>query len=172
MVLSQDILKSIKIDAAQAASLNREELTDLVVAQIADQAGIQIPQDVVEQEADVLLRGYSSQRRYQGMASGHYMDVLLELQRDWQQLSDHFQAQAAAELRAEQVIQSIIESEHLSVTREELLDEAVKMARRQNVPIDEVKQFFGEDLQLLERDVLQKKARDFILNCAAVQPET
>jgi len=48
------------------------------------------------------------------------------------------------------------------VTREELEEEALGISERQNVTMEQIKDFFGEELSALRRDILAKKAEKYI----------
>ena len=52
----------------------------------------------------------------------------------------------------------------LTVSRGELEDEAIALAQREGTSLEDVKRFFGEDLSMLERDVLNRKAREWALS--------
>ena len=60
------------------------------------------------------------------------------------------------------VLKEIIARENFAVTREELEVEAEAMAQRQNTSVEMIKSFFGEELAMLETDVKQRKAMDWI----------
>ena len=59
------------------------------------------------------------------------------------------------------VLKELIASRKFSVTRRELEAEALAMARRQNTTVEMIKRFFGEEMELLERDLLERKAMDY-----------
>ena len=161
--------RGIVIRRADFPCAEKSELIDAILDRIADNAKIEIPREAVEEEAAILMQGYTAQRRYQGLAAGRYLDVFLELNGKREELMEQFRLQANAELRAEQVIRGIIEAEHITVTREELEAEADAVAVRQNATREQVRSFLGEDLAPLRRDVLEKKARELVYDSAVIR---
>ncbi len=72
---------------------------------------------------------------------------------------------AAAQFEAKEplVLKAIAAEQKLDASAEELLREAQAIAARQNSTVEELKRFFGDDLSLLKRDVIDRKAREWAL---------
>ena len=77
-------------------------------------------------------------------------------------LKEEFYQAAYYEAKYDLVMKAIITEQNFTVTREDLDAEAVAMAERQNTTVDMIKTFFGENLSMLERDVKERKALDWI----------
>jgi FKBP-type peptidyl-prolyl cis-trans isomerase (trigger factor) len=68
---------------------------------------------------------------------------------------------AVFEVKEPLVLKDLTKKLDIAVTPEELLAEGEAIAERQNSTLDEVKRFFGKDLTFLERDVRERKIRDW-----------
>ncbi|MBP3894070.1 MAG: hypothetical protein J6D34_08540 [Atopobiaceae bacterium] len=68
---------------------------------------------------------------------------------------------AIFEVKEPLVLKDLTKKLDVTVTPEELLAEGEAIARRQNSTLEEVKRFFGQDLAFLERDVRERKIREW-----------
>lgn len=161
--------KGIRMDAAEASAADTEELSEAVLSEIAELAGVEIPQEEIDREANLLMRGYLARMRYQSFSGGNYTTHLLEVYQQRDELVERFQKQAVCELLEEAILRAVISNEQLALTREELEAEGQAIALRQNTTFDEVKRFMGEDLSMLRSDLLKRKARALIRSAATVR---
>jgi len=67
------------------------------------------------------------------------------------------------------VLKEIIAAENLEVSKEELEEEAKALSVRHQMPVEMVKDFLGEDLELLKDDLLVRKAIDFVQAHAVIK---
>ena len=82
-----------------------------------------------------------------------------------QELADReeeIQKTAYFEVKSGLVLKAVIEEQGFTAARAELEAEAEAMALRQKTTVDMIKTFFGEELSMLERDVKEQKAREWI----------
>lgn len=161
--------KKILMDAEEASAANTEELPEGVLLEIAERAGFKITQEEIDQEAALLMRGYLAQMRYHSFSKGNYADQFLDAYLHKDELTERFQKQAICELLEEEILREVIFNEQLTVAKEELEAEGQAIAVRQNTTMDEVRRFMGEDLSMLESDLLKRKARALIRSAAVVR---
>lgn len=128
---------------------------DEAVTALAGQYGITAPPKQVEAEMSALEQEFYCRMRYESLASGM---IPVSAKPD----HDELYAQAVQSVLTRLVLEHVIAAEKLTVTREELEEEAQAIAKRQNMPADLVKGFLGPDLHLLRRDLLEQKAMDLI----------
>lgn len=125
-----------------------------------DAYDIDVPESAIENELQYLKLQMKHNMQYDHLSGGKmhlFPDQELEEQ------ADDLRAAALFEAKEPLVVRDIVKQQGFSVSVEELEAEAQAMARRQGTTIDEVKQFFGDDLAALERDVLAAKARAWAL---------
>jgi trigger factor len=96
---------------------------------------------------------------YENMASG---DTTSFMRDDPVIRQERIRSEVAKQVKTDLVFKQIIEAQHLEVTSEELEQEAKAISERQQVPLETVRGFFGEDMALLRGDLLVRKAIDFI----------
>ena len=97
--------------------------------------------------------------KYDGLATGTYISLT---QDEKAERLEMFKKEAFKLVKTRLVLRSIIESEKLDVTEEELEEEAKALSIRQQMPIEMVKDFLGKDLEPLKDDLLVRKAIDSI----------
>lgn len=166
--LSQKHYKGIVVNGADQFQ-SQDELIDAILNGIARTAGIVIPQDVIDQEAKLLMQAYLAQMRYAKLSSGGYLPTLRTITENQEAYQEYFQDLAVRELQREQVLREIIEAETLTVTQEELEAEAAAIAARQEITVQEVKAFMGDDLAMLKPDLLKRKARQLVYHYAELR---
>lgn len=119
---------------------------------LARQYGIEAPQNAVDEEISALEQEFHYRLRYEGLA-GRYLAP-----EEIQTYLDELPAEAARRVRARLAVERLIRESGITVTQEELEAEAVAVAVRQNMPLEQVKDFLGKDLASLRRDLLERKA--------------
>lgn len=119
---------------------------------------VEVAQEDVEEEryrvrADMKHRMIYAQMT--GAESHPFPEMELEGQKDALVEAALFEAKEPL------VLKDLTRKLDVTVTPEELLAEGEAIAARQNSTLDEVKRFFGKDLTFLERDVRERKIRDW-----------
>lgn len=75
--------------------------------------------------------------------------------------TDALMEAAVFEVKESLVLKDLAAKVDVTVTKEELLAEAEAIAAREGSTLDMLRRFFGEDFALLERDVRDRKIRDW-----------
>ena len=117
---------------------------------------MEVPEEAVQNELNYLTLQLKHNMQYDRLSGG---DLHLFPQQEIQAQEEQLRAAALFEAKEPKVLKAVIEAQGITVSSEELEAEAQAMAARQNTTIEAIKQFFGEDLKMLERDVLEAKAR-------------
>lgn len=116
---------------------------------------VEVPQNLVDDEVRMMVLELNHRLRYESLASGRYRGFT---QAEMAGRMEEFREEAFKLVKTKLVLKRIIEAEHLEVTKEELEEEARAISIRQQMPIEMVKDFFGEDLGPLTEDLLVRKA--------------
>ncbi|NLA96073.1 MAG: hypothetical protein GX838_04425 [Clostridiaceae bacterium] len=120
---------------------------------------IEVPASLVENEYDFIVLNTRHMMHYDSLSGGgHHPNLEAELSEQ----EEDMRVAAHYELKSELVLKAVIKEQEISVSRDELEQEALAMARRQNVTMEQIIMFFGEDLAMLERDIKQQKAINWI----------
>ena len=123
-----------------------------------DSYDVDVSDDAIESELEYLKLALRHNMQYDRLTGG---DAHFFPQRELDRQEDELRAQAVFEAKEPLVLKHIIAEQAFAVTQDELEAEAEAMAERQDSTIEMVKKFFGDDLKLLERDVLERKAIDW-----------
>ena len=122
---------------------------------------IEVPQDEVEEELYIIRSDMKHRMIYDQMSGGGmhlFPDQELEEQKD------ELVEAAIFEVKEPRVLKDLSKKLGIEVSPEELLAEGEAIAKRQNSTLDEVRRFFGQDLAFLERDVRERKIREWACN--------
>lgn len=143
----------------------RAKLEEAVLNKLADLNDIEVPQSKVDNEVNGKVLELYQQLRYDSLTTGnpHFF-----MHQEVEEQMEEIRADAYRQVKTEMLLQRIIEQEQLEVTQAELEAEARAMARRQQIPVERVFDFFGNDLSLLRGDLLIRKAIDLICDSAII----
>ena len=119
---------------------------------------IKVAQEDVEEEL-YRVRADMKHRMIYAQMTGAETHLFPEMELEEQK--DALVEAAIFEVKEPLVLKDLTKRLGITVTPEELLAEGEAIARRQNSTLDEVKRFFGQDLAFLERDVRERKIRDW-----------
>jgi FKBP-type peptidyl-prolyl cis-trans isomerase (trigger factor) len=135
------------------------EMENNGIEKYIDSQEIDVPRDLFEEELRLLLIEEAHRVQYGSFVTGQYEILTPEEKRD---SYEELKKIAYRNVKAELLIKNIIETQRFEVTREELEEEALGISERQNVTMEQIKDFFGEELSALRRDILAKKAEKYI----------
>ncbi len=122
---------------------------------------IEVPEEAIQNELDYLTLQLKHNMQYDRLSGG---DLHLFPEQEIAAQQEDLRRAALFEAKEPRVLKALIEELELDASTEELEEEAAAMAQRQGSTVDAIKQFFGEDLSLLKRDVVEQKARDWVVS--------
>ena len=132
---------------------------------VADCNDIEVPTSKVENEINGMVAELYAEMRYDSLTTGtpHYNP-----QQEVQEQMDEIRQTALRHVKLDMILKEIIKIENLEVSKEELLEEAKDMSQRQQIPLERIIDFFGEDLTPLRSDLLTRKAIAVICENAVI----
>lgn len=131
--------------------------------QYIEQFQVDIPESRIENEMNLIRMERRHQMQYD-MLTGSQMHLMPEMELDEQM--EEIRQTAIYEIKAEFAIKDILDHHNFTISRDDLEEEAKALACRQNTSLAMIKDFFGEDLAMLERDIKERMAIDWA--CAQV----
>jgi FKBP-type peptidyl-prolyl cis-trans isomerase (trigger factor) len=155
-----------QVKNAPSAEDAEMRLMDAVIDKIVEINGIEIPQNLVDDEITKMVCEQKHKLKYENMASGRCLGLM---QNDITADMEKIREEAFRLVKIRLVIRGILEAENFEITKEELEEEARAISVRQQMPVEMVKDFLGEDLVLLKNDLLVRKALDFVLSNAVIK---
>lgn len=140
--------------------MDREEMIRKYILEY----NIEVPEERIAEERNYIQREMRHRMQYDTLTTGaHHLFPGQELEN----MKEELNQAAYYEAKYDIVIRDIIKVQNFSVTNEELKEEAISMAERQNSTVDMIKRFFGEDFAMLADDVERRKAEEWIFVQAA-----
>jgi trigger factor len=140
-------------------------LRDAVVEKAAENAVIDIPEVMVKNETDRMLREFDQRLQMQGLNLDLYYQFSGQ---DEAALREQMKEDAEKRVRISLTLEAIAKAENIDVTDEEVNNELEKMAESYNMPVDKLKQLLG-NLDVVKDDVKLRKVVDFLVeNCKVV----
>lgn len=155
-----------QVENAPSVKNVEEQLKDRILEKVLEANVIEVPQDLVDEEVSMMVLEMNHRMKYESLASGAYLDFTQE---EIDARLKEFKAEAFKLVKTRMVLEGIIEVENLEVTKEELEEEAKAISLRQQIPVKMVKDFLGEDLGLLKKDLLVRKAINLICAHAVIK---
>lgn len=125
-----------------------------------EQYELDVPEELVEKEIQYIRLSMRHRMQYDTLSGGGPHLFPEQELADWEEI----QKTAYFEVKSGLVLKAVIEEQGFTAARAELEAEAEAeaMALRQKTTVDMIKTFFGEELSMLERDVKEQKAREWI----------
>lgn len=130
-------------------------IEDATLERVLEAKDVEVPQNLVDDEVRMMVLEFNHRMKYESLASNRDIGFT---QDEMAARMEEFREEAFRLVKTRLVLRRIIESEHLEVTKEELEEEAKAISIRQQTPIEMVKSFLGDDLELLRDDLLVRKA--------------
>lgn len=146
-----------------------EEIRQAVLRQLADFYDVPVLPEKLEAEVAMRKMVLMQNIRYEGLRTGRYNMFARE---EIEARTDAITEEARRDIKTEMLLTDIIKKEKLDVTGEELEAEASAVAARQNMPVEMVKDFMGSDLEMLRKDILVRKAVDFLCAHAVIHQKS
>lgn len=133
---------------------------DTVVEKAAENAEIDIPEVMIDNEVDRMFQEFEQRLQMQGMSLDLYFQFSGQNEAELRnQMSD----EARGRVRANLTLEAIAKAENIEVTVEEMDAELHKMAEMYNMPIENITSALG-NLDMLRNDLQVQKAVQFIVD--------
>ncbi len=143
---------------------DREAMRDAALRRAVEMAPFSAPEEEVEAEYQRLLAEFRHRRIYESMSACRPLYGYEGLEEQMEKL----RGEAAFQVGAQLVLADIIRREGLTVSEEEVEAEGKAIAQRQEIPLEQVKDFLGPDMAMVRADLLERKAMDFIVEHAVI----
>ncbi|BDG46270.1 trigger factor [Parageobacillus sp. KH3-4] len=139
-------------------------LRDAVVEKAAENAEIDIPEVMVKNETDRMLREFDQRLQMQGLNLDLYYQFSGQ---DEAALREQMKEDAEKRVRVALTLEAIAKAENIEVTEEEVNEELEKMAKTYNLEIEKLKELLG-NLEGVKEDLKWRKTIDFLVEHSKV----
>ena len=154
--LKEKTKKSLEESKKQEAE---HAVRDAVVEKATANAEIEIPEVMVENELDQMLKEFEQRLQMQGMNLELYFQFSGQ---DEAALKGQMKEDAEKRVRTNLVLEAIVKAENINVTDEEVDAEIAKMAEMYQMEVDHIKAALGS-LEGIKADMNIRKAVDFLV---------
>lgn len=142
----------------------KNQKEDAVVEKVIENAAMEIPDAMVEQQINQMLQEYAQQLSYQGLSLEQYMQftgMTMDV------MKEQLKPQALKRIQSRLVLEAIAKEEDLTASDEEFDAEIKKMAETYQMEEDKLKEMIGErEKESISMDIAVQKAVDMIVEAA------
>ncbi|MDT8902337.1 trigger factor [Anaeroselena agilis] len=160
--LKADIENNLKKTAENKA--DREFRTNAIKAAV-DNCTVDLPEEVVQNEIDSMLREMDVNLQNRGMSLAKYMEAT---KTDFAMLRANYRESAVESVKTDLMLEAIAKAENIEANSEDLEKEIAGMAASYRAPVEEVRRIILSEgrLEALTRTVIRKKAAQVIIDAA------
>ena len=157
----EDVKK--KLLENKEAALKREK-EEAVVSKIAEDATMEIPAQMIEEQARQLVNNFAQQMQSQGLSMDQYMQFTgMTIDK----MLDEMKPQAETRIKNQLVLEAVVAAEDIKATEEEIEAELVKMADAYKMEVDKLKEMINDEYkEQIALDLAVQKAVDFVVDAA------
>ena len=148
----------------QAKDAVERKYKDDLIKKAVDNASCDIPEVMVENRLEEMLRQFDMQLRYQGMDLQQYLQMMgMEISK----FKDDYRDNALEDVKTQLVLEKISEVENIIASPEEYEAEVEEMAKRYNQTADELKKHLREDdIEYIKNSIERRKTVDLLVENA------
>ncbi len=167
-----DTLEELKKDSREKLEKSAEskveyEMKNAVLEKVFEANEIEIPDVMVEEQIDDMMREFDQQLRYQGMDLQKYFEYL---QKDPNEFREELRADAFKKVKTRLLVEAVADAEKFEATDEDVEAELKAMAEQYKMEVDKLKEMMKADnFAMLAKDIKMRKAVDFMFENAIVE---
>lgn len=156
-----DLKNKLEEAAKHKADHENEEK---IIGKIAENATVEIPEVMVENQINSMARDFDRRLRYQGLDLQRYLEML---GMDFNAFREQFRDSARNSVKVQLVVEKICEVENTPVSDEDVDAEITKMAEAYKQPAEDLKKTLKpEDTEYLKKDIAYKKTIEVLVKNA------
>ena len=166
-----DTLKDLKADIKKKMTAERTEAAqrafeDVLMAKVAEGVEADIPQEMVELQAERMMEQFKQQLASQGIPFDQYLQMTGTTEADFRKQAD---GPAAEQVKMDLAVEAIIKAEGLEASDEDVENEMKSVAEKYGMDMDTVKKYLRpEDVK--EQVIREKVVKLVADNAVAVAP--
>ncbi len=146
----------------------KHTIENAVIEQAAENAEIDVPEVMIENEVDRMMKEFEQRLQAQGLNLDLYKQFSGQ---DESELKEQMKADAEKRVRVSLTLEAIAKAENIEVTDEEVEKELEKMSETYNLPVDQIKQILGSTDSIKEDLKLNKAVELLVENRKEVEPK-
>ena len=148
-------LQAEKIEAAKTAD------EDKVVAKVIENATMEIPDQMVEEQVNGMVNDYARRLESQGISFKQYVEITGMTA---EKIGEQMKPQAIKRIQTRLVLEAVVKAENIQADDAAVEEQFDKMAEDFKMEKDQIKGMFGEEqIAQLKEDLAVQKAIDFLV---------
>lgn len=148
-------LQAEKIEAAKTAD------EDKVVAKVIENATMEIPDQMVEEQVNGMVNDYARRLESQGISFKQYVEITGMTA---EKIGEQMKPQAIKRIQTRLVLEAVVKAENIQVDDAAVEEQFDKMAADFKMDKEQIKGMFGEEqMAQLKEDLAVQKAIDFLV---------
>ena len=156
-----DVRKKVEEKKAADAKAKKE---DAVIEKIIEGATMEIPDAMVETQAERMVDEFAQRLQMQGLTMEQYLQFTGG---NVQALVEQSKPQALKRIQSRLVLEAVVAAENLTASDEELDAELGRMAEQYKMEVEKLKEMFTEeDLKSVREDMAIQKAVELVTDAA------
>ena len=156
-----DVRKKVEEKKAADAKAKKE---DAVIEKIIEGATMEIPDAMVETQAERMVDEFAQRLQMQGLTMEQYLQFTGG---NVQALVEQSKPQALKRIQSRLVLEAVVAAENLTASDEELDAELGRMAEQYKMEVEKLKDLLGEEeLKNIKEDLAIQKAVDLVTEAA------
>ena len=155
----EDIKKNLTEKKEKEAEAEKESK---VIEAIVNDAEMDIPEKMVEAQAEQMLEEFAQNIAMQGISFEQYLQFTGATV---DQMKEQVKPQAQARVESSLVLEAVVKAENIEATEEEVEEEIKEMVGRYNMEADKLKGLLTDsDKENLKKDICARKAAKFVVD--------
>lgn len=136
-----------------------------LMEKVVENAKIDIPEVMIENQIDNNIREMEMNMRYQGLSLETYLEAMNQTMDD---IRGQARTQAYNTVKLQLTLEEIIKQEAIEVSEEDLEDEYSKIAEQYKIDVDKVKSSYANQEEGLRNSLAMQKCIDFLMEHAII----
>lgn len=144
-----------------------QKMQDAAVRAVVDANDFDIPEVIVDDEIQAMIRDFDRQLSYQGLNIQQFMQFS---GKEMEEIKKEFKEDAEKRAKTKMVIEAVAKKENFEVTDEEIEEDLQKMADLYKMELSKIKEILGDShKEATIMELKMRKAVDFIYDNAVVK---
>ncbi len=154
----KDIQERLLKEKQKAAATENE---NRVVEKVVENAAMEIPDQMVDEEVNGMLNDYARRLESQGLSFKKYVEIT-GMTAD--KIGEQMKPQALKRIRTRLVLEAVVKAENIIASEEAVEAQVDRMAETYKMEKDKIKSMLGEEqLKMMKEDLAVQEAVDFLV---------
>lgn len=159
--LKEDIRKNLEKVKEEESKI---EVEDKLVEKACDNAELEVPEVMVENQINMSVNDFAQRLSYQGIDIEKYLELSKQTMKEFR---DQFRENAEKFVKADLVLEEIGKQEKIEVNEDDVNEEIETLSKQYGQDIDKIRQSLtDDDMEYLKKTKIKKKTIDFLVENA------